>query len=145
MDSLSLAPPGKPYPLNQALLLHLLNFIAKFKRFMLFTNLFHNTAFYTLLLPSWINFCLSEAYSSRRKKPFMIWAKHTLYLSPQVIITEILQNMNYHPHFTDEKKEDMERKVICLTEITELVHFRCHQMFCSNTLRKQQWNWRVLD
>ena len=68
----------------------------------------------------------------------MIWAKHTLYLSPQVIITEILQNMNYHPHFTDEKKEDMERKVICLTEITELVHFRCHQMFCSNTLRKQQ-------
>ena len=144
-DSLPLAPPGKPYPLNKALLLQLLNFIAKFKRFMLFTNLFHNTAFYTLLLPSWISFYLSEAHSSRRKKPFMICAKHTLDLSPPVITTDILQNMTYHPHFTDEKKKDMERKVTCLTEITELVHFRCHQMFCSNTLRKQQWNWSVLD
>ena len=49
-DSLPLAPPGKPYPLNKALLLQLLNFIAKFKRFMLFTNLFLNTAFFLIFI-----------------------------------------------------------------------------------------------
>ena len=109
-DSLPLAPSGKPCPLNKALLLQLLNFIAKFKRFMLFTNLFLTTVFYTLLLPSWINFYLSDAYSSRRKKPFMICTKHILYLSPPVIITEVLQNINCHPHFTDEKRKTWREK-----------------------------------
>lgn len=85
-----------------------------------------------LLIPSCINSHSSEAYLSRRNK----CAKHIMYIISCIYFSNSAESGWLFPLYGWGKR-GVEKKVTRLTKIKELAHFRCNQMFCSKTSRKQ--------